>query len=886
MNTAKPPNIHAIVREAQSLSPDIQIEFLRDACGDDYLLFSDALDVLHSGSGSEVDDTSSIDFETPEHEKLIGSRIGQYRIVGTLGSGGMGRVLLAERADRQFEQRVAIKLVRGDLLSKHVQVRLKIERQILATLQHPNIAKLLDGGTHSGMPYIVMEYIEGKPIDTYCNDKRLSIRERLNLFKQVCSAVFYAHQNLIVHRDLKPSNILVTADGVPKLLDFGIARMLDSRRLTHTLAVTHFDSRLLTPDHASPEQLRGDPVTTASDTYVLGVLLYELLTGRKPFAVRAERLADLERAICSDPPAPLTLGLTGSSRLPAEFCAQICNERGTTPARLRKELEGDLEAIVAMALRKEPERRYSSVEQFSADVDRLLTGMPILARRDTLTYRATKFVKRHSIGVAMSTTAIAALAAFAILMSLQAQRIATESKNAEQISSFLIGIFEQADPDRSRGRQITAKELLDAGAKRIQNELHKDPAVRARLLATLGTVYRELGSYDEAERALELSIALRSDASIRRDVELADSQQRLADTLIDNNKTEEAEPLVQSVLAIARKEYGKSSTPTANALHTMARLRHRQQRLDDSAALYADCVRMLELQSDIDYGQLVSSLNDWAVLLVYRKDAAQSEAIYRKALATGSARLGQDHPLVIESNHGLAVALAGQGRFDEARPLFEKSLQLSERVFGEDHPQTASALANYGNFLRTAGHAEDAEHVLRRTVMMQAKISGDNAVRTAYAKVSLAFLLLETSRTLEAKQYFDDALRTYAHELPADHLYVASALVGKGRSLLAIENPSEASEALEQAARIVKRHYPTTNGAVATVTSAQGAVLLAQNRLKEAEPLLRDAYPILLATRGAPDAYTKQVHEWITQLYSRLGRDDQAQAYFASLPPK
>ena len=327
------------------------------------------------------------------------ARIGPYRLLRTLGAGGMGEVFLAERADAQFEQRVAIKVVTGGNFSRSVQSRLKIERQILAQLDHPNIAHLLDGGSlPDGTAYLVMEYVDGLPIDAYCDANRLDVVARLRLFQTVCAAVHYAHRNLVVHRDLKPSNILVNAAGVPKLLDFGIAKLLDDRQAVHnTVAMTHADLRIMTPDHASPEQVRGLPITTSSDVYVLGVLLYRLLTGVGPFVIASSRLTDIERAMCEkDPPLPSQVVVGEAAQSAAGAAA-----RGTTAGRLRRVLQGDLDNIVLMAMRREPERRYGSSQQMASDIQRYLDGKPVIARRDTIGYRSAKFARRHWLPVAV-----------------------------------------------------------------------------------------------------------------------------------------------------------------------------------------------------------------------------------------------------------------------------------------------------------------------------------------------------------------------------------------------------------------------------------------------------------------------------------------------------
>src|SRR6202790_993429 len=365
---------------------------------------------------------------------MEGDRIGPYRVLRTLGVGGMGEGFPRERACAEFEQQVAIKVVYGG--SQGVQSRLKIERQILAQLDHPNIAHLMDGGSlPDGTVYLVMEYVDGIPIDAFCDSNRLDIAARLKLFQTVCAAVHYAHQNLIVHRDLKPSNILVTAAGVPKLLDFGIAKLLDDRQAAQHIAVTHADVRIMTPDHASPEQVRGQIITTAADVYVLGVLLFKLLTGTSPFVIPTMRLTDIERAICEkDPPLPSHSIDTDSAETQS-----IADARSLSPARLRRVLRGDLDTMVFMAMRKEPERRYASAQQMASDIQRYLEGKPVIARRDTMSYRTAKFVRRHWLPVAASVSVVFLVFAFAITtyekslpLAAERDRVAEQRERAER----------------------------------------------------------------------------------------------------------------------------------------------------------------------------------------------------------------------------------------------------------------------------------------------------------------------------------------------------------------------------------------------------------------------------------------------------------------------
>src|ERR1700689_2109880 len=452
---------------------------------------------------------------------MIGDRIGPYRVLRTLGVGGMGEVYLAERADAEFEQQVPIKVVYGSL--RGVQSRLKIERQILAQLDHPNIAPLLDGGSlPDGTAYIVMEYVDGVPIDVYCDSNRLDIVARLRLFQTVCAAVHYAHQNLIVHRDLKPSNILVTAAGVPKLLDFGIAKLLDDRQAArYTLAVTQADIRVMTPDHASPEQIRGQAITTSSDVYVLGVLLYKLLCGSSPFFIASVRLSEIERAICEkDPPPPSDLVSANDS----PESRAIVDARNSSASRLRRTLKGDLDNIVLMAMRKEPDRRHASAQQMASDIQRHLDGMPVIACGDILSNRSAKFVRPPWLPVAASLSAVLLVLAFATTTYLQSLRIAAERDRAaqqreraeheraraEEVSSFLVNLFKLSDPKENRGNQVTARELLDSGAKRLQTGLQDQPETRAALLSTVGTVYDSLGQYQDALPLLDESLQLQA----------------------------------------------------------------------------------------------------------------------------------------------------------------------------------------------------------------------------------------------------------------------------------------------------------------------------------------------------------------------------------------
>jgi serine/threonine-protein kinase len=489
-----------LFNEALGHDPATRTRWLAAACPDEALR-AEVERLLAAEAGAEDRLRDVLAGAVPPAPIEKATRIGPYRLIHELGRGGMGSVWLAERADAEYVDRVAIKLIRADAASPGLIRRFLSERQILANLKHPNIARLLDGGTtDDGRPYLVMEYIEGDPIDVYCDRHRLSVADRIALVRQVAGALQFAHTNLVVHRDIKPSNILVTSDGAPRLLDFGIAKILDPATMPHRVAETGTGHRLMTPAYASPEQVRGDAVTTAADVYSIAVVLYELLTGRLPYRTESAQPHDLARLILEVQPEQPSTAVAADAPV----------ERNTTLQRLRRQLEGDLDNILLVALRKEPERRYASIEQFAADLGRHLDGHPVVARPDTWPYRAGKFVKRNRGAVAAGMSTFLTLAFFALSVAIQANRIRRERdianrerEKAESVTAFLVDVFDAADPNNARGTEVTAREILAEGGRKAKTELADQPEVQAAAMETIGNVYRALGEYDSAAPFLQ-----------------------------------------------------------------------------------------------------------------------------------------------------------------------------------------------------------------------------------------------------------------------------------------------------------------------------------------------------------------------------------------------
>jgi serine/threonine protein kinase/Tfp pilus assembly protein PilF len=861
----------AIIEHARSLEPRARDEYVRRACGADETLLSRVMLALGETSSQGFwDEVAAGESDLREWStSLEGERIGAYVLTRKLGSGGMGDVYLAERADNEYQQRVAIKLVRSGVFSRQVQGRLRMERQILATLQHPNIARLLDGGrTPDGTPYLVMEHIEGEPIDAYCDRLGLSIEERLKLVRTVCSAVHYAHQNLIVHRDLKPNNILITREGVPKLLDFGIAKLLDTRQTAQTLALTHYEYRVMTPAHASPEQVRGDVITTASDIYVLGVLLYELLTGRRPFQLIGASLIDVERIVCEQEPLAPSAMVRETLESSPELAADIAARRATTPARLAKQLRGDLDSIVQMAMRKDPDRRYSSAEQLAADLERHLGGKPVLATRDTWIYRTRKFVTRHAIAVTASAAAVAALATFATITFVQAQRIAferdvaqAERTRAEQVSSFLVELFELSDPSHSRGNQVTARELLDIGARRVSLGLKDQPETRATLLRTIGTVYQSLGLYADSTQLLEEALQSRVRIHGPRHKEVAATLAALGKAYCEQGDLDRCEARLDEALGMQRELLGEGAIEMAPTLMLQARLAQLRGDLDTAERHYEASLDLYRRHGRERTPDAASVMDELGGLYSYKGEYSRAETLYRAALDIDRQALGNDHPYVGMHVQNLAVALHLAGKLQEAEPLYAESLQILEKVLGERHPQTLDAAANYGRFLHRRGDLKRAGQVLERVVKLDRQARGERHAYVAHDLVSLGLLRLDLLRASEAERDFRAALDIYAETLPAEHPFVASALTGLGRAQLEQGRLSEAEQTLRRAIDMASQLLPGDSPQLASARASLGRVLLAQRQTLEAAPLLRESYPVLVKAHGRDALITRRARE-------------------------
>lgn len=853
----------ALFEQALDLAPEERGAFLREACaGDvrlraliDELLAQDdepdpALDAQAIVRGPLLREVArGLAGEGPAED---GARVGPWKLAGELGRGGMGTVHRAERADGAYEQTAALKLIHPTGDAEEIARRFARERQILASLEHPGIARLIDGGrTADGRPYLVMERVEGRPIDRYCDEERLGVDERLALFLLVARAVEYAHRNLVIHRDLKPSNIVVTDDGAVKLLDFGIARVLSPEGgaadpLTRTVA------RVLTPEYASPEQVLGGAVTTASDVYQLGLLLYELLSGE-----RAHRLADatpttLERVVCrQEPPAP-------SEQVAGTDASAAAAARRTTPRALRRKLRGDLDNIVLTAVRKEPERRYASATELIDDVERYRTGFPVRARPETLGYRAQRFVRRHPVGAAAATAFALLVGAYAVTVTEQARRLAaerdlvrTEAQKAERVRDFLVELFAAADPYGERGIEVTAGELVEAGAREIRNELGGDPEVRAELLGTLGQVLSSLAAYERAEELLAEALEMERGLHGGDHPHVARALHRRATALHDLGEYEEAGALVREALAMRQRLFPGSHAAVVEGLRLAARSATRLGDPPEAERLYREALAMHRYLVPSDDARTASLLNDLGVALDHTGKIAEAERAARESLRLRRRLLEPEHPAVSESLNNLAVVLRRQGRLAEAAPLYREALEIRRRVFGNDHPRVANALNNLGVLLTSLGEAEEAARAHREALEIRRRALGEVHSNVALSLHNLASARRDAGAAEEAERLYREALAMFRETLPAGHRLLSYPALALGRILVARGALEEAEPLLSEALEVRQAAMGEEAAATAEARAALGLCRAAQGRSAEAASLLGDGLAVLRTATGA-----------------------------------
>lgn len=689
-------------------------------------------------------------------------RLGRYRLVREIGRGGMGTVHLAIDEAAEPKHQVAIKMLRDALHAEHA-VRFLSEQRVLASLDHPAIARFLDAGTApDGRPYLVMEYVPGEPVDAYCDRRTLTVVERLRLFRTVLEAVAYAHRQLIVHRDIKPRNILVTERGDVKLVDFGIAKPLVVDQHADT-DITRTGLRLMTPEYASPEQVTGGRITTATDVYALGLLLYELLCGRRAQRLGTEAPGEIERVVVrEDPPRPseaLTLATTagGGTEVSADAVALA---RRTTPPRLARRLRGDLDRIVAMALRKEPERRYPSVALLAEDIDHYLAGRPVSARGDSTLYRLRKFVGRHRVAATAAVSLGVMLVGYlgvslrhAAELRVALDQARTEAAKAEQVSSFLVDLFDSNDPDLAQGEEITGRELLERGVARAA-QLSDEPLLQAQLLDTIGRVYRSLGEYAKARPLVERALALRQENLDEGHADLARSHHHLGVLLRFLGDLPGSERELRRALDIDRARPAVPGQWIAADLHDLGHTLTEQGQYSEGERLFRESLVLRRALLGERHQDVAESLSGVAYARSRQGHPRDAVPLYTEALAIHAERLGARHPQVARSHQNLATVLSDLGEYDDADRHYRVAIDTYREVYGERHPSIAVTINNLANLKARQGDLESAERLFRESADMRRELFGDDHPATTRAMNNLAVTLQRRGKLAESEALF------------------------------------------------------------------------------------------------------------------------------------
>lgn len=674
-------------------------------------------------------------------ELLPGTLIGPYRIARTLGEGGMGMVYLADRIDENFERQVALKIIKRGMDTRRVIRRFQIERQILASLTHPNIALLYDGGmTDDGVPYFCMEYVDGLPIDTYCEQNKLSLADRIGLLCQACTAVQYAHRNLVVHGDLKPSNVLVTSEGKVKLLDFGIATLLDERS-TLPAHQTVQGSRALTPDFASPEQVRGEKLTTAADVWSLGILLNVLLTGDCPFDLGRIPVHDLVAAMDNLTPV----------------------KPSTSSVPWARRLRGDLDTIVQVALHPEPARRYPTAMALAEDLRNHLTSHPISARRDSMMYRAKKFIRRNRLGVGATAATFVVLLGFALAMGRQANEIehqnveiAKQRDRSEEVTAVLVDMFDVSDPisgSVTRGDTLRVLDFLQLNETRLTTELSAQPDLNATFCHLMSRLYANLGHYDRALVLIRQSLAIRDSITTAPDPELARGLDFLGTVLDRLGKSTEAEVYIRQALDMRRELFSAPHIDLAESLNNLSWSLSNQDRNEESLPLDREALAMRRALSGNNSSDVAQSLNNLASSLLYLDRQDEAEPLFREALKIRKANLGPDHPYVANTMNNLGRLLLDMGNFAAADSLLSGAIDTWTRTLGPLYPRISSGLINLSLLAEKQGDLERAVTAMVRALEIDSSALPEDHPYVAQDRLALGRLTLAGGRADQALPY-------------------------------------------------------------------------------------------------------------------------------------
>ncbi|MFC4314679.1 tetratricopeptide repeat protein [Steroidobacter flavus] len=758
-----------------------------------------------------------------------GEIVGRYRIVRLLGRGGMGSVYFAERADEEYQQSVALKVVEWCPAVTDLAGRFRAERQILARLTHENIARLLDGGQMpDGTPYLVMEHIDGTRIDHYCKLGRLNIEARLKLMQQVCASVQYAHQNLVIHRDLKPSNILVTEQGVVKLLDFGVAKLLSADHDSDPSMTQQID-RVLTPDHASPEQLLGQPVGTTSDIYALGVLLYELLSGKRPFEFANLSLSEITRIVGLTSPAP------PSARIRTET-----DRRG-----LANELRGDLDNIVLKAMHRDPNRRYPSAAALAADIQNYLDGRPVQARPDTFTYRARKFLRRNVWAVAGVTASVmmivTVISFYTVRLSEERDIAQRERKAADTVAEFMIDVFRRANPNETRGAEVTARDALDAAAARIDRDLNNEPRLRLALMRKMGQSYSGLGLMPEALSLMERQVSVARELFGETDVELARALEALGHVHHSMSKFILAEQAFGEAELIRIRLGLEHDAEWVLLLHSVATNLRAEQRFEDAIKYHLRAEQGARALPESEHATLGNVLQGMAFTYGESGDYVRAERYAREALPLLEGAVYEGHDLYGNGLNTLGHILRRQFKIEEAEPLFRRFVARQTEMLGKNHFLVARAQNNLATLLRAKADYKGAEEALLEALRIYQSGREPDQLDLAIAHHNLAGVYREAGDFVHALEHADIAIALKREAVGPGSPQLVSSLLERAGALRELGKFADAHVALAEAETIAAQRFDQKDRRHVMVTIERGRLNFVTGKTVEAQQDLEAA---------------------------------------------
>jgi len=882
-----------VVGEAMEQPAAEREAWVRDECGDDVDLRGEALALLRGSSEHALDGLAdALDAEigraagrVTEAAVPLPDTIGPYRVREVVGEGGMG-IVYGARQEEPLSRDVAIKVVRAGVHAPRLIARFEAERRTLAALDHPGIAHVFDAGTTAeGLPYFAMEWVRGQPITEYCRSHSLGLDARLRLFRKVLAAVHHAHQKAVVHRDLKPTNIMVTEiDGepAPKIIDFGVARITDAgpgSGPAHTL----FGAVIGTLEYMSPEQaIRSEEgVDIRADVYALGVLLYELLTGELPFPsekLRGASPTQLERLLRDvDPPPP-------SRRLADPKVGE--DEGPWTPrerARWSRALRGDLDNVVAMAIRKDRARRYASVAEFDDDLARYMEGHPVRARPSTRRYRARRFVGRHRAGVFGSVAAglllLGTAGAFTFQLAGERDRARLEAEKTGEVADFLQRLFEVSDPSVSAGETMTARELLDEGAHRIGQGLVAHPEVQARMMRVMGGAYQGLGLFDEARPLLEEGLARHLALYGESHEEVAASQAALGGLLSATGELARAEALHRAALETRVGLFGPRHPRVGESLGDLARVLERSGDSSGAEELYTEALdqaRTFHSPGSREIALLEVRLGG---MLRLHGRFDEAEPLLRSGLASQRAYHGDRHPEVANALRNLAALLRERGDYEGAADLYGEALVLRRGILGDDHPEVATTLSSYGLLLQRTGRIDEAITALEEAVRIMDRAYPEPHANKGHAYHNLGLQHSLAGRYSEAMEWFERAREAHSAALPEGHSDRAHPLLGMGWIHMNEGRPEQAEALFREALAIRRDALHSGHRDIGGALSDVGASLAAQERFPDAESALLEAHAMLVEAEGPDGRRATRAAARLASLYDSWGRPGDAARY-------